>query len=166
MPIGNQEIWDKGIGAGATNVVFGQQPQQTNFNPGALGADPNAQPAATTAQPAQTGDSLPDFEAWAENRMSNNGQARIGERGLEVGSREEYDRFSSVIQQLQTQLQQAQQKNDQNTIVQLKKQIEFYKKQLMGQNPASAAGGDQVSGVKSNPNNPKLQTGSGKLMSG
>ena len=53
MPIGNQEIWDKGIGAGATNVVFGQQPQQTNFNPGALGADPNAQAAAVAAQPTQ-----------------------------------------------------------------------------------------------------------------
>ena len=50
MPIGNQNIWDKGIGAGATNVIFGQQPQQTNFNPGALGADPNA-----TATPATTG---------------------------------------------------------------------------------------------------------------
>ena len=52
MPIGNQEIWDKGIGAGATNVIFGggdTQPSATNFNPGALGADPNAQPAATTA---------------------------------------------------------------------------------------------------------------------
>ena len=96
--------------------------------------------------------------------MSNNGQARIGEIGLEAGSREEYDRFSSVIQQLQTQLQQAQQKNDQNSIVQLKKQIEFYKKQLMGQKPASD--GNQVGGVKSNPNNPKLQTGWGKLMSG
>ena len=54
MPIGNQAIWDKGIGAGATNVVFGQQPQQTNFNPGALGADPTQQPAiAATAQPTQ-----------------------------------------------------------------------------------------------------------------
>ena len=52
MPIGNQEIWDKGIGAGATNVIFGggdTQPSATNFNPGALGADPNASPAATTA---------------------------------------------------------------------------------------------------------------------
>ena len=46
MPIGNQNIWDKGIGAGATNVIFGQQPQQTNFNPGALGADPNARQQA------------------------------------------------------------------------------------------------------------------------
>ena len=47
MPIGNQEIWDKGIGAGATNVIFGggdTQPSATNFNPGALGADPNAVP--------------------------------------------------------------------------------------------------------------------------
>jgi len=49
MPIGNQEIWDRGIGAGATNVIFGQ-PAQTNFNPGALGADPNAQPAAVVAE--------------------------------------------------------------------------------------------------------------------
>jgi len=57
MPIGNQEIWDKGIGAGATNVIFGggdTQPSATNFNPGALGADPNAQPAspATPETPA------------------------------------------------------------------------------------------------------------------
>ena len=50
MPIGNQEIWDKGIGAGATNVIFGQQPQRTNFNPGALGADPNAQAAPIMAE--------------------------------------------------------------------------------------------------------------------
>ena len=52
MPIGNQEIWDKGIGAGATNVVFGggdTQPSSTNFNPGALGADPTQKPAETTA---------------------------------------------------------------------------------------------------------------------
>ena len=56
MPIGNQEIWDNGIGAGATNVIFGQQPQQTNYNPGALGADPNAQPAAATAPIGATGD--------------------------------------------------------------------------------------------------------------
>ena len=55
MPIGNQEIWDNGIGAGATNVIFGQ-PAQTNFNPGALGADPNAQPAAATAPIGATGD--------------------------------------------------------------------------------------------------------------
>ena len=57
MPIGNQEIWDKGIGAGATNVIFGggdTQPSATNFNPGALGADPNAQPAADTATPETT----------------------------------------------------------------------------------------------------------------
>ena len=61
MPIGNQEIWDKGIGAGATNVVFGggdTQPSLTNFNPGALGADPTqkpvaaATPSATPAAPA------------------------------------------------------------------------------------------------------------------
>ena len=41
----------------STNVIFGQ-PAQTNFNPGALGADPNAQPAATTATttPSTTGD--------------------------------------------------------------------------------------------------------------
>ena len=52
MPIGNQEIWDKGIGAGATNVIFGggdTQPSATNFNPGALGADPNASSAETTS---------------------------------------------------------------------------------------------------------------------
>ena len=49
MPIGNQEIWDNGIGAGATNVIFGQ-PAQTNYNPGALGADPNAQAASPEAQ--------------------------------------------------------------------------------------------------------------------
>ena len=55
MPIGNQNIWDKGIGAGATNVIFGQQPQQTNFNPGALGADPNAQAAIPAAAAAATG---------------------------------------------------------------------------------------------------------------
>ena len=63
MPIGNQEIWDKGIGAGATNVIFGggdTQPSATNFNPGALGADPNAQPASpatpeTPATPATPG---------------------------------------------------------------------------------------------------------------
>jgi len=57
MPIGNQEIWDKGIGAGATNVVFGggdTQPSSTNFNPGALGADPTQKPAdpAAPAAPA------------------------------------------------------------------------------------------------------------------
>ena len=132
MPIGNQEIWDRGIGAGATNVIFGQQPQQTNFNPGALGADPNAQ-AATPAAAAAGDGGTPDFETWNQSRMNNDGQARIGEIGLEVGSREEYDRFSSVIQQLQTELQQAQQQNDQNRVVQLRKQIEFYNKQLMGQ---------------------------------
>ena len=56
MPIGNQNIWDKGIGAGATNVIFGQ-PAQTNYNPGALGADPNAQAALPEApqQNAQPG---------------------------------------------------------------------------------------------------------------
>ena len=52
MPIGNQEIWDKGIGAGATNVIFGQRPQQTNYNPGALGADPSAPAAIPAAAPA------------------------------------------------------------------------------------------------------------------
>ena len=60
MPIGNQEIWDKGIGAGATNVVFGggdTQPSSTNFNPGALGADPTQKPAdpAAPAAPATPG---------------------------------------------------------------------------------------------------------------
>ena len=65
MPIGNQEIWDKGIGAGATNVIFGQQPQRTNYNLGALGTDPNAPEAspesssATDALPSQTSQQQP-----------------------------------------------------------------------------------------------------------
>ena len=67
MPIGNQNIWDKGIGAGATNVIFGQQPQPapTNFNPGALGADPNSQSAVTTAT-GNTADPSGEqaFQAW------------------------------------------------------------------------------------------------------
>ena len=58
MPIGNQNIWDKGIGAGATNVIFGQ-PAQTNYNPGALGADPNAQAAVPAAAPAAAQTAVP-----------------------------------------------------------------------------------------------------------
>ena len=63
MPIGNQEIWDKGIGAGATNVIFGQ-PAQTNFNPGALGADPNAQAAIPAAATAAAPGGGAAFESW------------------------------------------------------------------------------------------------------
>ena len=84
MPIGNQEIWDKGIGAGATNVIFGQ-PAQTNYNPGALGADPNARPAAATAQPtAQTGQ---QGQQWTQAmRAGQNGSVQVGEDPTQTGN--------------------------------------------------------------------------------
>ena len=80
MPIGNKKTWDNGIGAGPTNVIFGQQQQQspwqqqasqqnnnwaqgpqqpqqtrqaTGINRGALNADPNAQQQQQPVQPVQ-----------------------------------------------------------------------------------------------------------------
>jgi len=115
MPIGNQEIWDKGIGAGATNVIFGQsQPAATNFNPGALGADPNAQPAATPAveTPAAQDQSALRWEHGTQGQTrfnSNEGYAatldpndpdyvrKLGKYNLE-----------DKIRQMQQKLQQAQ----------------------------------------------------------
>ena len=83
MPIGNQEIWDKGIGAGATNVIFGggdTQPSATNFNPGALGADPNAQPVspespATPETPATP--ATPTTPAQPQGPQANPNQKKI-----------------------------------------------------------------------------------------
>ena len=135
MPIGNQAIWDKGIGAGATNVVFGQQPQQTNFNPGALGADPTQQPAiAATAQPTQQAQT---------NEVAN---IMVNGKLMTMTEYQEYVKKTMSPEQYQSYISQ-------------------------GKKPATMAfgydkDGNQVGGVKSNPNNPKLQTGWGKLMSG
>jgi hypothetical protein len=58
MAIGNQQIWDQGIGEPATNMLMqstGSGRTASNFNPGALGADPTppaADPVAAPATPA------------------------------------------------------------------------------------------------------------------
>jgi len=147
MPIGNQEIWDKGIGAGATNVIFGQQPQQTNFNPGALGADPNAQPAAATAQPAQPSGPVneTDFSSLQQNTTYHlvNGQYMTDE---------EYQKHLAAGGAPATM---SGQRTEQNS---------GYKSMFDKQGEAQEF--NMKYGVGSNPNNPKLQTGSGKLMSG
>ena len=52
MVIGNREIWDKGVGMGATETIFGGQSSSPNYDP--LMSDPNASPAATTATETPT----------------------------------------------------------------------------------------------------------------
>ena len=104
MPIGNQEIWDKGIGAGATNVIFGggdTQPSATNFNPGALGADPTQKPAdpaapAATASPAVSGSSpaMGGGQAGQPTEKKNPYQSQV-------------DRYTQEMQKWQLLLQQA-----------------------------------------------------------
>ena len=48
--IGNREIWDKGIGMGATQAVFGGQSSSPNYDP--LMSDPNAKPPEPTVETA------------------------------------------------------------------------------------------------------------------
>ena len=107
MPIGNQEIWDKGIGAGATNVIFGQ-PAQTNFNPGALGADPNAQaatPAATqgiipeaapAAIPAAAQAAVPNKSSLVPENYSGQMGTKFYVNGQEV-SPEQYQQYKEQL---------------------------------------------------------------------
>ena len=85
MPIGNQEIWDKGIGAGATNVVFGggdTQPSSTNFNPGALGADPTQKPADPAAPAAPAAPATPATPEVGPT--SNPNQQKIHQINLQI----------------------------------------------------------------------------------
>ena len=148
MPIGNQEIWDKGIGAGATNVVFGQQPQQTNFNPGALGADPNAQQQQQpVTDPQQNSNARVDaIRANAPSGASENIQWYDGSQmyisASEQAKKEGLVAGTDAYNQRVNQLMHSAVRSDMST-----------------EQP-------NLSGVKSNPNNPKLKTGSGKLMSG
>ena len=115
MPIGNQEIWDKGIGAGATNVVFGggdTQPSSTNFNPGALGADPTQKPAdpaapAAPAAPATTG---------ASALAQGTGQQQSGKNPDHAPYAKNLKNAQMKMQQLQQQLQYAMDENERRQI--------------------------------------------------
>ena len=118
MPIGNQEIWDKGIGAGATNVVFGggdTQPSSTNFNPGALGADPTQKPAdqaapavpAVPAAPATTG---------ASALAQGTGQQQSGKNPDHAPYAKNLKNAQLKMQQLQQQLQFALNENERANI--------------------------------------------------
>ena len=100
MPIGNQEIWDKGIGAGATNVIFGQRPQQTNYNPGALGADPSAPAAipaaAPAAIPAAAQAAVPNEAGLIPENYSGQMGAKFYVNGQEV-SPEQYQQYKEQL---------------------------------------------------------------------
>ena len=112
MPIGNQEIWDKGIGAGATNVVFGggdTQPSSTNFNPGALGADPTQKPAETTATATAT-------PALPANQLQG-GNTTAAPTGPKKGPYDKQLKSAQLkMQQLQQQLQFALNENERANI--------------------------------------------------
>ena len=62
--IGNREIWDKGIGMGATQAVFGGQSSSPNYDP--LMSDPNAKPPEPTVETAAQ-EPLPANQAQGGN---------------------------------------------------------------------------------------------------
>jgi len=115
MPIGNQEIWDKGIGAGATNVIFGggdTQPSATNFNPGALGADPNAAPAAPATPETPSTPAAPATPAIAQGTN----QQQQTQQGGGGPYKKQIKNAQMKMQQLQQQLQYAMNENERRQI--------------------------------------------------
>ena len=115
MPIGNQEIWDKGIGAGATNVIFGggdTQPSATNFNPGALGADPNAAPDAPATPETPSTPATPATPAIAQGTN----QQQQTQQGGGGPYKKQIKNAQMKMQQLQQQLQYAMNENERRQI--------------------------------------------------
>lgn len=121
MPIGNQEIWNKGIGMGATQAVFGgapPAPAATNFNPGALGADPDATPAATTATDTPAVPATPDAPSTGgatSNPLQPGGTVHTSQSGGGPYAKQ-LQNAQLKMQQLQQQLQYAMSENEKRQI--------------------------------------------------
>ena len=137
MPVGNQQVWDKGIGEPATNMLMQSVQQQSGpsgFNRMALSGPNNAPTSQASAEPT--------------SELSQGAFTTGDTLTFQQGRQEDNKNYEHNLNELLRRIAEAEASGDMQTATNLKMQRDFYLRGMASVNPLRRGGTLPGQGIK------------------